>query len=238
MKILEFSEDTITVYIDENSLEDNNSKLLFILGKIESTGLPGIVDYSLSYNSLVIYYEPESIETARIKEMLERIERTYSPKVIREKKIVEIPVCYDGEYGLDHYLFQEKGLSKEDIVALHTEPEYLIYMIGFLPGFPFLNGVHEKLKMERLSTPRTAIPKGSVGIAGSQTGLYPLVSPGGWNIIGRTPVTFNISDKNMNIPFAAGDYIKFTPIDRQEFEEIEKLIEDGAFKFVIHGRGV
>lgn len=235
MQILEFSEDTVTVQVNEATPEDNNLKLVFISEQLREMNFEGIFDYSISYNALVIYYSPDLVEVSDIKETLEQIEASYSPKAIGTKRVVEIPVCYDCEFGLDLHRFE---LDKEEIVALHTEKEYLIYMIGFLPGFPFLNGVDEKLIMERLSTPRTAIPKGSVGIAGSQTGIYPSVSPGGWNIIGRTPVSLTILDNNLSLPFETGDYIKFVSVDRHEFDDIASLVEQKTYKFVVHERSI
>lgn len=238
MEILEFSEDTITVYVNEASLEKNNRKLVYILYKMKSINLHGIIDSAISYNSLVIHYTPRLIDSIHIRKVLSNAEKSYSLNTSNTKRIVEIPVCYDAHFGLDHDKFYDRGLSKEDIISMHTEKEYLIYMIGFLPGFPFLNGVHEKLRIERLASPRVAIPKGSVGIAGEQTGIYPSASPGGWNIIGRTPLNLEIKNDNLDIPYGVGDYIKFVPISRDEFDEIEKLEFNNQYDCVSYERGV
>ncbi len=236
MEILEFSEDTITVYVNEASLEKNNRKLVYILYKMKSINLHGIIDSAISYNSLVIHYTPRLIDSIHIRKVLSNAEKSYSLNTSNTKRIVEIPVCYDAHFGLDHDKFYDRGLSKEDIISMHTEKEYLIYMIGFLPGFPFLNGVHEKLRIERLASPRVAIPKGSVGIAGEQTGIYPSASPGGWNIIGRTPVELASSKNDFVTPFKAGDYIKFVAINRQEFDEMQSLVKANKFNFVVTER--
>lgn len=238
MRVLEFSEDTITVYIDGLSQLETNQKLVFILDTLKSKDLDGVIDYALSYHSLVVYYLPHIIDVNVIRDELIEAEKSYKSSVSNQKTIIEIPVCYDSEFGLDQKRFNDAGVDMEELIALHTEKEYLIHMIGFLPGFPYLDGVNERLKMHRLSTPRTKIPSGSVGIAGSQTGLYPTSSPGGWNIIGRTPLAIGIEENTLNVPYSVGDYIKFVPIDRTEFDEITSQINNKNYKINIYERGV
>lgn len=236
MKILDFTENTISLYVDEDSDELNNRKLVYILNNLRSRKLVGIDDYSLSYNSLVIHYTPHKIEPSYIKKDLVNIEKSYTSSDVTKKTVVEIPVCYDEEFGLDQKKYQDKGLSQEEIISLHTEKDYLIFMIGFLPGFPFLNGVNEKLRMERLTSPRTSIPKGSVGIAGTQTGIYPSSSPGGWNIIGRTPVELSNFKNNFKLPFQAGDFIKFVAVTRDEYNDIRTQIKAEKYNFTVTER--
>ena len=141
-----------------------------------------------------------------------------------EGKIVEIPVCYGGAYGEDlPFVARHAGMTEREVVALHSGQPYRIYMLGFLPGFPYLGGLDERLHTPRLSTPRTRIPAGSVGIGGKQTGVYPMESPGGWQLIGRTPLTLFAPGEPL--PYAAGDRIRFVPIDEGEFERIQKREE-------------
>ena len=143
-----------------------------------------------------------------------------------------IPVCYDEDFGLDlQELSRQKKLSIEDLITMHTTPEYVIYFLGFLPGFLYLNGMDKNLDFPRRSSPRKSIEKGAVGIGGNQTGIYPKNSPGGWNILGRTPVDiFDPKSENPS-PFSAGDRIKFYSISRKEYEEIKLLVDNHVFQF-------
>lgn len=238
MKIEEVSEDTMTIIFDNTVSEENSKKLISLLESLRAIQLEGVTDYSVSYTKLMIYYDPMIIGLSDIEEAIRKINAEELQTPLNKKKIIEIPVCYDDEFGLDLNRYYEAGLTIEQIQTLHTEREYYVYMIGFLPGFPYLNGVNDKLKMPRKETPRTRIPKGSVGIAGSQTGFYPTSSPGGWNIIGRTPINIGIENDGLNVPYRAGDYIKFKPINRTTFDEIEKQVNQGTFNLNIEERGV
>lgn len=238
MKIEEVSEDTMTIIFDNTVSEENSKKLISLLESLRAMQLEGIIDYSVSYTKLMIYYDPMIIGSSDVEEAIRKINAEELQTPLNKKKIIEIPVCYDDKFGLDLNRYYEEGLTIEQIQTLHTEREYYVYMIGFLPGFPYLNGVNDKLKMPRKETPRTRIPKGSVGIAGSQTGFYPTSSPGGWNIIGRTPINIDIENDGLNVPYRAGDYIKFKPINRTTFDEIEKQINQGTFNLNIEERGV
>ncbi|HJE20021.1 MAG TPA: 5-oxoprolinase subunit PxpB [Aliicoccus persicus] len=237
MKIEEISEDTMTITYDDIVSEKNSQRLISLLKSFQSMQLDGIIDYSISYTKLMIYYEPMILESSDIEKSIRKINADDSYTSIKNKRIIEIPVCYDDEFGLDLNSYYKKGLTKEEIQLLHSEREYYVYMIGFLPGFPYLNGVNDKLIMARKETPRTRIPKGSVGIAGSQTGFYTSSSPGGWNIIGRTPLKIGIENDSFNVPYRAGDYIKFTPINRAKFDEIEHQIDQDTFELNIEERG-
>ena len=132
-----------------------------------------------------------------------------------------IPVCYDGEFAPDmEDVCAHTGLQREQVIRLHTSRDYLIYMLGFLPGFPYLGGMDERIEAPRLETPRTLIPAGAVGIGGKQTGIYPLASPGGWRLIGRTPIKVYDPDREEPILYKSGDYIRFYPITEEEYKDI------------------
>lgn len=138
-----------------------------------------------------------------------------------DHRTVSIPVCYGGEYGPDlEYVARHHNLTPEEVISIHSEGEYLAYMIGFAPGFPFLGGLSEKIATPRRPSPRTSIPAGSVGIAGMQTGVYPISTPGGWQLIGQTPIKLFLPEQNPPSLLQAGDIVKFEPISKEEYQEI------------------
>ena len=154
------------------------------------------------------------------------------------RKIVPIPVCYGGEFGPDlANVAQLAGLSEDEVIAIHTERDYLIDMLGFLPGFAYLGGLDERLHTPRLTVPRTRIEPGSVGIGGAQTGIYPLASPGGWQIIGRTPLKPYDPDREEPILYAAGEYLRFVPITPDEYTAIEAQLAAGTYSYGIFVEG-
>lgn len=146
------------------------------------------------------------------------------------KNVIHIPVLYNLEMGPDlEEVASYNNLTIEEVVQIHTTNEYLVYMLGFMPGFPFLGGLDERIHTPRRSEPRVKINAGSVGIANNQTGLYPSDSPGGWQIIGRTPLkVFDQYSEPMTL-YEAGDYIKFYSIDETTYNQIESEINDGRF---------
>lgn len=197
---------------------------------LEQNPFVGMQEYVISYTSVAIYYNPFivrknalpnrdksalQIVIKLIKEYLRQVENLEKTA----KHVVEVPVCYGGEYGPDiEYVAQYNDLSIDEVIKLHTEPEYLVYMIGFCPGFPYLGGMNERLATPRRQTPRLKIPARSIGIAGNQTGGYPISTPGGWQIIGRTAVElFNPNDEVQPSLLKAGDYVKFVAISEQEY---------------------
>ena len=151
---------------------------------------------------------------------------------IPPSEVLEVPVLYGGEeMGPDlKFVAENAKMSEEEVIKLHSEPEYLIYMLGFTPGFTYLGGLNDAIETPRLKTPRVKIPAGSVGIAGKQTGVYPIDSPGGWQLIGRTPLKMYDADREKPILPEAGQYIKFVPIDRAEFDRIAAEVEKGTYE--------
>lgn len=149
-------------------------------------------------------------------------------------KVHKIPVCYEAEMALDlELLSAELGMQKEEIIELHTQPNYTIYFHGFLPGFLYLGGLPTALHFPRKPTPRLKIPCGSVGIGGSQTGVYPSESPGGWQIIGRCPIQWFNVNKNPPSPFEAGEQIQFYPISKKVYFSIKEKVKLGTYQHQI-----
>ncbi len=175
----------------------------------------GVVDFIPAYHSLTICFCPEIVNYKALKNIIQK-EKVIIPKKNTEKNIVEIPVCYDVEFGIDLEMVAAKTkLSHQQIIDTHTAQPYLVYMLGFAPGFMYLGGLHKKLHMPRKETPRLKVSAGSVGLADQQTGIYPLETPGGWQIIGRTPL--QLFTKEQPSLVSMGDYVQFTPISKNTF---------------------
>lgn len=190
-----------------------------------------VTDAIMGYHSLTVLYNC-SIDS--LDNTIQELQNVYVSKntVIQNKRTLwKIPVCYDEAFGLDLALLSEAlQLSTEAIIQLHTQPQYTVYFIGFLPGFLYLGGLDERLTMPRKATPRLQVAKGSVAIGGSQTGIYPLESAGGWNLLGNTPISF--FDPTLEQPCFAqpGDAIQFVPIPLQTYEKIQLEVEAGVYE--------
>lgn len=194
----------------------------------------GVVELVPTFCSLMVVYDPCVIGCQELAERLRSRLSVLSDAEASVKRIVEIPVCYGGEFGPDMgNVVAHTGLSEEEVVRLHTQHDYLIDMLGFLPGFAYLGGLDERLHTPRLATPRTRIEAGSVGIGGAQTGVYPLASPGGWQIIGRTPIRPYDPDRARPILYEAGDYLRFVPISPEEYATIEAQLAARSYEYRI-----
>lgn len=181
----------------------------------------GIVETVPTYCSLVVYYQPNRLPWAVICEALRQRLQNMEQTPSLSDEIVEIPVLYGGEEGPDlQFVAQHAGVSEEDVIRIHSQSTYRIYMLGFSPGFPYLGGMDSRIAAPRLETPRVRIPAGSVGIAGEQTGVYPLASPGGWRLIGRTPRKLYDPGRPQPIFLHAGCRLRFRAIDRAEYDRI------------------
>lgn len=207
--------------------ESINKNVLSIFETIKNFSLPYVTDIVPAYSSLAVYYDvadiyerknsTESVFNFVSEEMNRIIKKNKAPDLINSRKI-KVPVCYSQKYALDiDEISLQKKLTREEIIHLHTSKKYRVYMIGFLPGFPYMGEVDERIAVSRKSAPRTMIEAGSVGIAGRQTGIYSLNSPGGWQIIGKTPM--KIFDKQNDDPvlFQPGDEVEFFSITEDEF---------------------
>ncbi|MBO5565368.1 MAG: 5-oxoprolinase subunit PxpB [Lachnospiraceae bacterium] len=195
--------------------------------------LAGIVETVPTYRSLMIHYDPGIISYGALVRQLKGLTNELDQVEIPPSDVLEIPVLYGGEMGPDlAFVAEHAKLSEKEVIEIHTSTEYLIYMLGFTPGFTYLGGMSDKIETPRLTTPRVLIPAGSVGIAGNQTGGYPIDSPGGWQLIGRTPVRMYDPDREVPILPQAGQYIKFTSIDQAEYDRI--AAEEAAGTYVCH----
>jgi len=193
--------------------------------------LPAVVELVPSYTSVAVFYDPVQAvqagapESGVVEWLGERLRERLKNPPKGEKvasRTVEVPVCYGGEFGPDLGLVAKQAkLSPEEVIKRHAKPEYLVYLIGFAPGFPYLGGLPKELATPRHAKPRMNVPPGSVGIAGNQTGIYPLGTPGGWNLIGRTPLPLFTPRADPPVLLRAGDRVKFRAISPEEFAKQE-----------------
>lgn len=217
----------VTVEFGETIEPDINDRVLAFAQAVEELcrgGATGIIDVVPTYRSATVYIDPLVVNGPALTERLRVLADSLSPGPSRAPRTVEVPVVYGGEFGPDIAALAARAcLSVEEAITLHTSVEYRVYMLGFSPGFPYMGKVPGAIAMPRLAHPRTVVPSGSVGIAGSQTGIYPSESPGGWRLIGRTPL--RLYDPARANPFLleAGDCVRFVWIDRQEFERLARM---------------
>ena len=188
---------------------------------IDEGKLKGIVELVPTYGSLLVVYDQLAVGYAGLIEQLKILAEGLEGVEIPDREVVEIPVVYGGEYGPDlGIVAQLNSLSEDEVIKRHSEAEYPIYMLGFVAGFPYLGGMDKSIAAPRKQTPRLKIPAGSVGIAGQQTGIYSVESPGGWQIIGRTPLKLYDADGEKPILLRAGQSIRFKPITEAEYESM------------------
>lgn len=185
---------------------------------LEHQSPQGVIEFSPSYRSIAVYYDPLVTSFSELQTTLLEMHSHRKAVEVPPARVVEIPVCYGGKYGPDiEFVAQHNNISVEQVIALHSAPDYPIYMIGFTPGFPFLGGLSEKLHTPRLESPRKKVAAGSVGIANDQTGVYPIESPGGWQLIGRVPIALFDPEKEDPFLLHGGDLLKFVSITENEY---------------------
>ena len=193
--------------------------------RIKELQLEGIIELVPTYCALLVEYDAMLYSYSEICNIIEpTLEEGMTDTTNELVTVVEVPTVYGGEFGPDlSFVASHNHLSEDEVISIHSGTDYLVYMLGFIPGFTYLGGMDPRIATPRLSSPRTLIPAGSVGIAGEQTGTYPSDSPGGWQIIGRTPVTMYDMSKAQAALLNAGDYVRYVPIDESEFHRIKSL---------------
>ena len=235
IKILTAGDSSILVEFGKVISPEINRKITATVQLMKMQHIEGVVDIIPAFCSLLINYDPRVISYEEITERMQHLLKMDAKMDEGKKKIYEIPVCYGGEYGPDiANIAEHAGLTEEEVIKIHSSRDYLIYMLGFLPGFCYLGGLDERIHTPRPANPRIKISAGSVGIGGSQTGIYPLDSPGGWQLMGMTPVKTYDPDREVPILLEAGDYIRFIPINEEEYNRIKEQVERGEYQCVIH----
>jgi inhibitor of KinA len=196
-----------------------NSRAMALATSLEARWAAILRDIVIGYCTLTVYFDPLRIDGRWLASELESLARDTTANANGSGVLVEVPVCYDSDFGPDLQDVAAFGeCSIEEAIALHGRGTYRVYMIGFIPGFAYLAEVDRRIAAPRRATPRTAVPAGSVAIAGGQTGIYPAVTPGGWNIIGRTPVKPYDATRPDPLLCRPGDTVKFVRISRAEFD--------------------
>lgn len=208
-----------------------NTKIRSMVTAIDESEFHGIEEVIPTYRSILIIYNPLIIDYQDIIDKLKKMETHLNDTSNDKTRIIELPTVYGGEYGPDiEFVARHNNLTIEEVIEIHSSTDYLLYMLGFTPGFGYLGGMSEKIETPRLQVPRTKIPAGSTGIAGKQTGIYPIDSPGGWQLIGRTPVKLYDPLAEPPVLLNAGDYIRFIPIDEEKYLEILNLVNKGKYE--------
>lgn len=218
--------------------EEINKKIRTLTTLIENRKISGINEVVPTYRSLMIHYNPLIIGYEELVIILKEAEENINSIELPSPEIIEIPVLYGGKYGPDiENVAKHNNLTVEEVVKIHTSAQYLIYMLGFTPGFPYLGGMDKRIATPRLSSPRIKIPAGSVGIAGEQTGVYPVQSPGGWQLIGSTPVELFNPKRDNPILLKSGNYIVFKSINEEEYMRIKEDVKNITFQYNITLKG-
>ncbi|WP_341963185.1 5-oxoprolinase subunit PxpB [Planococcus maritimus] len=181
-----------------------------------------LIEFIPAFTTVTVFYDPCQLKQAEVEQELKSLMAQMDEVETPAPRQIEIPVCYGGDFGPDLcYVAEHNGLTEEEVIDIHTSGIYSVHMIGFAPGFPFIGGMSEKIAAPRRKSPRLRIPERTVGIAGMQTGVYPIETPGGWQLIGRTPLRLFVPDQDIPSLLRAGDEIRFTQIDEAEYREQE-----------------
>ena len=224
----------MSVELGEEISAEVNTRVRALEYLVDQKALPGVVETVPSYRSLLVYYDPSVVGYDALCAQLAALAEQATTTAMPPAREVEVPCCYEGELGTDVEAAAARlGLSPDDLVRLHAGAEYLVYFIGFTPGLPYMTGAPERLTIPRLDTPRVKVPAGSVAIGGTQCCVYSVESPGGFWLLGRTPVRLYDPDAAEPILLRPGDRVRFRPIVRRQFDDVAMRVAAGRFRPVI-----
>jgi inhibitor of KinA len=217
------SDQALLVYLGEEIGAAAHERVVRLLRLLQREPIKWLRNIQPAYCSLLIMFDAAVVDHAEVQAKISELENRAKKLPAPKPRLVEVPVCYGGEFGPDlEDVAARRGLTAEKVVELHIAPTYHAYFLGFAPGFAYLGDLAEEIATPRLETPRKEVAAGSVGIAGRQTAIYPLATPGGWRLIGRTPLEIFRKDREPMGLIAIGDQVRFRPITRAEFLETRR----------------
>jgi inhibitor of KinA len=234
LRFLPTGDRALSVELGEEISVEINTRVRALDYLIEQKAVPGVIETVPSYRALLVYYDPAVLGYDALCAELTTLAEQATTTTMPPAREVELPCCYEGELGPDLEAAAARlALPVDELVRLHAEAEYLVYFIGFTPGLPYMTGAPERLTIPRLDTPRVKLPAGSVAIGGSQCCVYSVESPGGFWLLGRTPVRLYDPAATEPILLRPGDHVRFRRIDRREFDDIASRVAAGHFHPVI-----
>jgi len=216
------SDHSLLIYFAREITRSAHEEVRKLLLLLEKQPIPGVRNLHPAYCSLLVKFDPLRLRHEQLEALLRQLLSRSEHLPLPAPRCLEIPVCYGGEFGPDlSDVGALRGLPPEEVVRLHTSTEYLVYFLGFVPGFAYLGELPAQLVTPRLETPRRSVPAGTVAIAGKQTGVYPFATPGGWRLIGRTPTPLFRAGRSDFSLLSIGDLVRFTPISREQFSRLQ-----------------
>jgi inhibitor of KinA len=225
MRIEPLGDGAVQIVLGDGPDEPTRRRVAAASRRLAESGLPGLLECVPGFTSLTIHYDPVQLPPSAegwLDSSLPHLLAGLDESAGDDGRLVEIPVCYGGELGPDlEAVATLHGLTADEVVALHAAGDYRVHLVGFVPGFPYLGGLDARLATPRRESPRTAVLAGSVGIGGAQTGIYPVESPGGWQLIGRTPLRLFDAHRDPPALLRAGDRIRFVVVDAEAFRALE-----------------
>jgi KipI family sensor histidine kinase inhibitor len=234
-RILICGEDALVVEFGHGIDPVTNDRVYALAAAVEAAGNTAVVELVPTYRSLLVHYDIEMSSIEDMTGFLNDLVASAAPSIDDQdntpRRIYELPVAYGDAHGEDlDDVADHADMTADEVIAIHSGTDYRVYMLGFAPGFPYLGGMDERIATPRLSSPRVRVPAGSVGIAETQTGVYPMASPGGWRLIGNTPVSLFDPNTDPPVPFLPGSFIRFVPVSSEEAGEIAKEVADGTYQ--------
>lgn len=230
IRYLPAGDKVIVVEFGNEISQEINNKVMALYHVINSHHIKGIEELVPTYRSLMVQYNPSQVVYKELIDLLKELSENMRVEKLPNQRIIEVPVIYGQEFGPDiEFVASHNNMSVNEVIQIHTSNDYPIYMLGFTPGFPYLGRMSDKIETPRLKTPRNKIPAGSVGIAGKQTGIYPIESPGGWQLIGITPIKLYDPYREPPILMQAGDFIRFVSVGLEEYRRIERQVAENTY---------
>ena len=221
--VLPVGDSAVTVEFEERIDVEINQRVLALAGRIDRAALPGVREVVPTYRSATVYFDPLRTDVAQLMEQLRVEAHQAQPAEQGEARLIRVPVCYGGAFGPDlGTVAVHARMTEAQVIECHSSRTYRVFMLGFVPGFAYMATVDPRIAMPRRRTPRVRVAAGSIGIAGAQTGIYPLDTPGGWQLIGRTPVRTFDSHRSEPFLLRAGDSVRFHPIELADYESADE----------------